>query len=169
MMQSGQALYSSVVCPLQSVKIFCKHIACVVDSWTVEATMDLRFCNASVDFNVPGKPNPPPNKLTATVWRQARYLTTGILTKNAIVFTDPSGTLALPSVPLNTWVQLRKDFVYDDYFPNVDVEGCIENGLSLVFQDQRDGDRKLVTVVADMVTLTSFDGDKRFVIYCCNA
>ena len=136
-------------------------------SWTVEATMDLRFCNASVDFNVPGKPNPPLNKLTATVWTQARYLTTGILTKNAIVFTDPTGTLALPSVTLNTWVQLRKHFVYDDYVAD-DPEGCIESGSSLVFKDQHDGDSKQVQVVDDEVYLTPFGNrDDRFAICFC--
>ena len=87
----------------------CDSIAYLhLDSWTVHATMDPIFCNASVDFNVPGKPNPPPISLTATVWVESHFLPTGTEEKNAIEFTDPSGKLASPSVPLNTWVQIGR-------------------------------------------------------------
>merc|ERR1719351_50165 len=37
------------------------------ESWVVNAVFDPTWCNASVDFNVPGKPAPPPVNLTATV------------------------------------------------------------------------------------------------------
>ena len=69
--------------------------------------MDPIFCNATVDFNVPGKPNPPPVKLAATVWTQSHFMPTGTLKKYALEFTHLVGsTLGSPSVPLNTWVQL---------------------------------------------------------------
>ena len=132
--------------------------------------MDLIYCNASVDFNVPGKPNAPPVRLTATVWKQSRYLTTGVLLKNAIEFTDPSGTLGLPSMPLNTWVQSQKSFSHEYYFPDVEPRGCIDPGGSLVhFKDQQDEDTKLVMVLGNDVTLTPFGtSDERFSICCCN-
>ena len=157
--------------PFLAMKIFCEHFVCVVHSWTVQATMDLKFCNATVDFNVPGKPTPLPVKQTATIWRQSRYLTTGILYKHAIEFTDPSGTLALSSVPLNTWVQVEKKLEYEEYPPDYEYEGCIGlNGSSIVFNDLQDDDSKLVTVFEHNVTLTPFGtNDERFPsIYCCN-
>ena len=129
--------------------------------------MDPIYCNASVDFNVPGKPNPPPVKLTATVWKQSRYLKTGILTKNAIEFTDPSGTLASPLMPLTTWVQWQKSFEYENYFDGYEYKRCA--GLQdspVVFKDQKDGDTKLVTVTNNNVTLTPFGTNiERFPIY----
>ena len=36
-------------------------------SWTVRAELDTKLCTATIDFNVPGKPSPPPVNLTATV------------------------------------------------------------------------------------------------------
>jgi hypothetical protein len=39
-------------------------------SWTVNSKYDLKSCSASIDFHVPGKPNPPPVKaLTLTAFR----------------------------------------------------------------------------------------------------
>ena len=39
-------------------------------SWTVNSIYDLKSCSASIDFHVPGKPNPPPVKaLTLTAFR----------------------------------------------------------------------------------------------------
>ena len=70
--------------------------------------MDPIFCVAMVDFDVPGKPNPPSTKLMATVWTLSHFLPKGTEEKNAIEFTDPSGKLASPSVPLNTWVQIGR-------------------------------------------------------------
>ena len=130
--------------------------------------MDLVYCTATVDFHVPGKSNPPPVTLLATVWKQTRYLNTGVLHKNAIEFTDPSGTLAVPSVPLNTWVQLQKSFAHEYYMPDVEPRGCIEpDGTLAEFKDQKDNDIKLVTVLDNDVTLTPFGtSDDRFVIYC---
>ena len=104
-----------------------------MDRWNVSAKIDPLFCNASVDFNVPGKPNPPPINLTATIWTESRRLPTRTVYKNAIEFTDPSGTLALPSVPLNTWVQVARPGIStpplsdspEGYtcFPHTDIAG----------------------------------------------
>jgi hypothetical protein len=69
------------------------------ESWTVHAALDAG-CTAEVDFRVPGKHEPPPHPLLATLASHAN----GAL---SIVFTDPSGKLAPPSVPLNAWVTAR--------------------------------------------------------------
>merc|ERR1712086_71603 len=75
------------------------------ETWTVEAKWDTVHCNTSIDFNVAGKPNPPPVPLTATLFKgeggegQAPLLT--------VVFTDPTGTLAHPTMPLNSWIGIE--------------------------------------------------------------
>ena len=75
------------------------------EEWTVKAKFDTEHCNATVDFNVPGKPNPPPVALTMTGWVMA----TGLPSRHkaAFEFTDPTGTIAEPGVPLNVWVLVK--------------------------------------------------------------
>jgi len=72
------------------------------ETWVVDAELDSKSCSAVIDFNVPGKPGPPPVNLTATLWasRSAKG------SKSELEFTDPSGTLAEGSFPLNHWVEL---------------------------------------------------------------
>ena len=132
--------------------------------------MDLKFCNASVDVNIADKQNPPPVKLTATIWKQSRFLKSGELYKYAIEFTDPSGTLASPSMPLKTWVQVEKSPGFEAYSDGYEYENCSAlNGSSIIFKDQLDGDSKLVTVAENDVTLTPLDkSDERCSIYYCN-
>merc|ERR1711937_209424 len=38
-------------------------------TWVVNAPFNPKDCTALVDFNVPGKPGPPPVSLTATPWK----------------------------------------------------------------------------------------------------
>ena len=73
-------------------------------SWIVHASVDLNTCTASVDFHVPGKPNPPPVKLMANYFLAVAPMRSQ--GRSMIVFTDPSGTLGSSNLPLNTWVQL---------------------------------------------------------------
>ena len=73
------------------------------ETWVVHALVDSTDCSATVDFNVPGKPNPPSVNLTATFWLMVPPSTS--TPKIALVFTDPSGTLADSAMPLNTWIQ----------------------------------------------------------------
>ena len=74
------------------------------ESWIIRSTVDLDTCTAMVDFDVPGKPSPPPVPLLLTFWTL-----NGVDDdqKTAMEFTDPSGTIA-PSktLPLNLWVEL---------------------------------------------------------------
>ena len=73
-------------------------------TWTVEATLDLKYCNASVNFDVPGKPLPPPVSLTATLWTETREEPRDA--SYALRFTDPSGKIGPATLPLNTWIQI---------------------------------------------------------------
>ena len=78
------------------------------ETWKVEGEWDALNCNASVDFNVPGKPGPPPVALTLTYFEG----TGGVKASGGAeqpparfaVFSDPSGTIAPSAKPLNAWV-----------------------------------------------------------------
>jgi len=73
-------------------------------TWVVEAMLDAAKCTAVVDFNVPGKPGPPPVNLTAALYA---LISKGEgISKHAVEFTDPSGTIGQPGFPLNMWVAL---------------------------------------------------------------
>merc|ERR1719163_1111722 len=69
-------------------------------TWTVQATFD-SSCIASVNFDVPGKPNPPPVALDAREWG---LVSIGGLARDALIFTDPSATIAPATLPLNAWL-----------------------------------------------------------------
>jgi len=79
-------------------------------TWEVKSEFDQKSCTASINFNVPGKPGPPPVNLQATL--MSIWSATG--TKTQFEFTDPSGTLAAPSVPLNEWVEISKAMPSND-------------------------------------------------------
>ena len=74
------------------------------ETWVIHASMDTIYCNATIDFNVPGKPNPPPVNLTATFWRMVHSSTSEH--KMVLEFTDPSEKLAPPTMPLNVWIMI---------------------------------------------------------------
>jgi hypothetical protein len=73
------------------------------ESWSITTTINNEG-TAVVDFNVDGKPNPPPVKLDLTFFfMENKEKGTK---KMAAEFTDPSGTLADPTFPLNVWIEL---------------------------------------------------------------
>jgi hypothetical protein len=71
-------------------------------NWTVVADMlpKTEGCAALIDFNVPGKPNPPPIKLLITGFLDEAP--DGNESRVGWKFTDPND---LSKPPLNTWVQ----------------------------------------------------------------
>ena len=73
-------------------------------TWVVKtANWDAMHCNASIDFNVPGKPAPPPVPLTLSFFN-ADGDSLPLSMRRFAVFNDPSGTLAPSGTPLNAWV-----------------------------------------------------------------
>lgn len=74
-------------------------------SWAVDAKFGAD-CAANVDFNVPGKPEPPPVPLSTRVWGLESIAGAS---KNALIFTDPSGTIASAKAPINAWVPDNKN------------------------------------------------------------
>ena len=75
------------------------------ETWIVHAKLDSSACTATVDFDVPGKPSPPPVPLLLTVWSMST-IGHGHASKLTMEFTDPSETIAPKDMPLNHWVQL---------------------------------------------------------------
>lgn len=77
-------------------------------TWVVRAVVDPKSCSASIDFNVPGKPRPPPVALIGSMWSSTAPNIFGEMTlQRAIIeFTDPSGTLGAHDRTLNSWVQV---------------------------------------------------------------
>lgn len=77
-------------------------------AWVVRVAANADGCPTGlVDFNVPGKPNPPPVPLRVRVYTLAQA--DGEPPPEHVwmlEFTDPSGTLGSPSVPLNVWRQI---------------------------------------------------------------
>lgn len=67
--------------------------------WKVDAKFN-SDCVASVNFNVPGKPSPPPVPLNAKVWGMVAIAGGE---KDAILFSDPSSTIAPAKTTLNIW------------------------------------------------------------------
>ena len=69
----------------------------------VEAPLSTVDCSAMVDFNVPGKPGPPPVSLRAELSKLEGAA--GASSLKAITFTDPTGTIGpRANYPLNTWI-----------------------------------------------------------------
>ena len=66
-------------------------------------------CVASINFNVPGKPSPPPVPLAAKVWGMTSIAGAPALPdKSVLVWSDPSGTVAPRTTPLNVWTPSNK-------------------------------------------------------------
>jgi len=94
------------------------------ETWVVHSKLDRELCRTTINFNVPGKPSPPPVNLTATLWQAGilNFFASGAKKKTVIEFTDPSGTLAEAAYPLNHWVELPDGV--DPYKPPVAKGKC---------------------------------------------
>ena len=104
-------------------------------------------CTALIDFDVPGKPNPPPIKLLISYWSLGNV--DGSLQKGAWEFTDP-GDKASPPTPLNEWV------MYPAAAPpsgGSSAWPCPTRFAEGVFLDMGDGDSKRVFVLDDLLTI----------------
>ena len=74
------------------------------ETWVIDAPFDDVHCTAQVNFDVPGKPSPPPVPLLLSVWSLSSVTASP---KVGLQFTDPSSTIApSPTQPLNMWVLL---------------------------------------------------------------
>lgn len=80
-------------------------------AWKVKAKFDQKSCSALVDFDVAGKTDHPPVPLLATYWFDENQMAYAKEYRETLEFTDPSGTLAEASMPLNRWIQQVDDAV----------------------------------------------------------
>merc|ERR1711865_1133295 len=121
-------------------------------TWVVHTTLDPKSCSAIVDFNVPGKPSPPPVSLVATFWYSIHHREG----KTEFDFADPTGKL--PAGPLNRWVQLglAKE-VADKALP------C-PTSLKAVYTDMHDGDMKEVTISGTSMTIQPSGNKQTWVV-----
>merc|ERR1712060_768976 len=90
---------------------------------------------------VPGKPGHPPVPVLASLW----FSVSETEQKNEIEFTDPSGTLAAPTAPLNRWVELKS-------LARGKTFHCPTSG-GAVYADMHDGDRKEVIISGSTLTI----------------
>lgn len=126
-------------------------------TWVIHAQRNLESsppsCSASVDFNVPGKPSPPPVNLTATFFysvKRPHFMFA------EFEFTDPTGTLAAKDFPLNRWVQLTSSIDYS-------VFQC-PTSLSAVFADMHDGDEKKIMISGTKMTIKPSGNNQTWVV-----
>jgi len=103
-------------------------------TWVINAAIDTESCSAMVNFNVPGKPGPPPVPLQASLW----WSISSSGYKSEFEFTDPSGTIAEKTAPLNRWVELKK--------PQHPEKAWCFKYLNNIYADMHDGDKKQITV-----------------------
>lgn len=121
-------------------------------SWTVKGELTLvpGGCSGLVDFNVTGKPNPPPVKLVISPWDAFGPKKAGTVQKKTLEFVDPSGKLAPKNEVVNSWVQLG-----EKHSSQQREECSPANGpASLVYRDMHDGDYKQVSLSGDTLTIT---------------
>jgi virulence-associated protein VagC len=124
-------------------------------TWVVSSEIDSKSCSASINFNVPGKPSPPPVNLQATLW----YYVSSKGKKTVIQFTDPSGTLApkeSKEFPLNEWVEEEKK--------DKKMALPCPTKLHAVYADMHDGDKKEVTISGSSLTIKPSGNDQTWVV-----
>ncbi|CAE7658806.1 SOQ1 [Symbiodinium pilosum] len=125
-------------------------------TWTVKADLDPKTCQALIDFNVPGKPNPPPVKLLMTYWSAIGDEASTAQEKATFEFTDPSGKLASSQTPLNSWLSLGTP-------KQVEQSVCPES-LTAVYLDMHDGDKKAVDIQQGKMTIRPSGNNQTWVV-----
>jgi len=103
-------------------------------TWVITAVINTLSCSAMVNFSVPGKPGPPPVPLKASLW----WSISSSGYKSEFEFTDPSGTIAEKTAPLNRWVELREP-------QHLEKAWCFKH-LNTIYADMHDGDKKHITI-----------------------
>lgn len=126
-------------------------------SWTIHSVINCETGKAVVDFHVPGKPGYPPVPLTAKMFTATgAFGKFGGDSKKTFVFTDPTGTIASPSAPLNQWVQLHST--------RAGFTSSCPTTLHNVFADMHDGDKKEVTIDGSAITIKPSGNNQTWVV-----
>jgi len=117
-------------------------------TWEIDSVFDCSSETMQVDFDVPGKADHPPVPLQATRWQTSSMQTSKVV----LEFNDPSGTLDVPSKPLNQWVDLMH--------ANAPTLSACPTSLDAVFADMGDGDMKRVTIHGNALTIKPSGNDQ---------
>mmetsp|Transcript_231 Transcript_231/g.480 ORF Transcript_231/g.480 Transcript_231/m.480 type:complete len:270 (-) Transcript_231:36-845(-) len=120
-------------------------------TWVVKSEVNTTSCSASVNFNVPGKPSPPPVNLMANL----RYSISATGTRTEWEFTDPSGTLASEAFPLNLWVELGE---------KVKEKMVCPISVNATYADMHDGDKKEVILSKGLLTIKPSGNNQTWVV-----
>ena len=124
-------------------------------TWLVKSEMSNQSatCGASINFNVPGKPNPPPVNLSATFFYSVMRPHS---MSTEFGFTDPTGTIAAKNFPLNRWIQLS-------LITHHSVFKC-PTSLTSIYADMHDGDRKEVQISGSTITIKPSGNNQTWVV-----
>eukprot|EP00038_Savillea_parva_P007042 m.167505 g.167505 ORF g.167505 m.167505 type:complete len:358 (+) comp12832_c0_seq1:104-1177(+) len=136
--------------------------------WVVEGTFDTN-CVATIDFDVPNKPNPPPVKLAMTLWSMQTTQDIGAsLYRFGLEFTDPSGTLAPSDTPLNVWLQdetsmFLRALSHTTGGRAIRRAPCLAKD-HLIVNDMHDGDAKSLDSDRNALQITPYKNNQRWTI-----
>ena len=144
-------------------------------TWTIEGKFDIN-CVALIDFNVPGKENPPPVPLKMAMWIMESIAYPSAV-KLAFEFTDPSETLAPRTQPLNMWlspaltgpeqpsvVPLVTKRINGTHSSSDSCGIYTPHGEAEIFNDMHDGDQKAVTVDKESLTIQPYANNETWVV-----
>ena len=139
--------------------------------WEVKGQWDIN-CEALVNFNVPGKEDPPPGALKMAMWvMQSDYMSTAV--KLGFEFSDPTGQLAPRNEPINMWISSALSTpthtkIDDVKLPSKNLHGstCLytPHNQAEVFDDMHDSDKKAVLVKGSDLTIKPYDNKEEWVI-----
>jgi len=123
-------------------------------------------CTATVDFNVPGKPNPPPVSLTATFFTNEHLSPEGfeLVARGQWEFTDPTGTLAPKGFPLNRFVDASTILPSFGLYRQESCPDWLPPTKTGLFADLHDGDIKEVTISGAAMTIKPFGNNQTWVV-----
>lgn len=116
-------------------------------------------CVGTIDFNVPGKPNPPPFKVDVTLYTMWGYFGPDDSSYNTASWEFREHGTSFQTPPINTWIS----------YPPVPPQGaalgwkCPDLG-SLVAADMHDGDQKKITIVGRMIQIEPVNDKEKWIV-----
>ncbi|KAL3924688.1 MAG: hypothetical protein SGPRY_003846 [Prymnesium sp.] len=163
--RTGATLFFDVHDGDQKTVSFNRHVPNLSDSvtirphannqtWRVDAVWDPHFMNGSIDFNVMGKPEPPPVNLTLSY--KKLFGKWGV---NAMCqFNDPTGAINSPRVPVNAWISVATH-------PISSLFKCPSLLAPVAFADMHDGDFKQLSVDAHDLTIMPYGNNQSWAVH----
>jgi len=143
--------------------------------WEIQGKFDIN-CVSIIDFNVSGKPNPPPVPLKMAMWVMQCVAAPGYV-RLGFEFTDPSETLAPRTQPINMWLSVSLsgpssekmlDFSHSTRKKKdrLQSQTCLytPRGQPEIFNDLKVSDKKGVIVDGNQMTIEPYDNAEKWSI-----